>query len=328
MARLNEVSEGGADVRQFVEELVTNLRGLLLARSGSDAALTGEFSSADLEWLRGQAAYWSVGSLITLVAALNDALARTRDAFQFQVQVELALLAVCDEGQGIAAQPLAAPTPRPAIAAPVAAPVAPLAPIAPATPVVYAEPAPAPVAATPIPAPTPGIQDPPATYTTTAAEIPQAPSTEREAVVQAASEPVTPAPADVSTVAAPPAGDDAASLAFARERWADVKEAVARKMTVAAVMSTSRPLRVEGDLLVIGLETAFNLKNAEKPVNRPEIEKAVAAALRRPYRVKFALTSSEIGAPSLFDDPVINFAARTFGGEPRLLSEGTSPDLS
>src|SRR6202022_4350323 len=47
-------------------------------------------------WLRERAPAWSVGALMRLVQTLSESLARTRDAAQFQVQTEVALLTACD----------------------------------------------------------------------------------------------------------------------------------------------------------------------------------------------------------------------------------------
>ena len=96
MALLSDAAEGGADLRLFVEELVLHLRALLLLRTGADARLTDELPADEVAWLRERAPAWSVGALMRLVQTLSEALARTRDAQQFQVQTEVALLTACD----------------------------------------------------------------------------------------------------------------------------------------------------------------------------------------------------------------------------------------
>ena len=73
-----------------------HLRALLLLRTGADARLTDELPADEVAWLRERAPAWSVGALMQLVQTLSDALARTRDAQQFQVQTEVALLTACD----------------------------------------------------------------------------------------------------------------------------------------------------------------------------------------------------------------------------------------
>src|SRR5207237_7179989 len=79
MALLADISEGGADLRLFVDELLVHLRALLLLRTGADARLSDELPADEVDWLRARAAGWSVGVLIRLVQELSNALARTRD---------------------------------------------------------------------------------------------------------------------------------------------------------------------------------------------------------------------------------------------------------
>ncbi len=151
MAQVADVAEGGADLRQFVEELITAMRALLLVRAGADARLATELPADDVERLRRLAPSWTVGGLSAPIQELTNALARTRDAQQFQVQIELALLAAC-----------AVPEAQPTTGAPVASAEAPLPAVS------VASPSPAPPAPPvdvpsqePVPAPTPA-ESPPA----------------------------------------------------------------------------------------------------------------------------------------------------------------------
>src|SRR6266568_3578812 len=96
MAVLSDAAEGGADLRLFADELVVHLRALMLLRTGADARLADELPHDEVAWLRQRAPAWSIGALMQLVQTLSDALARTRDAAQFQVQIEVALLTACD----------------------------------------------------------------------------------------------------------------------------------------------------------------------------------------------------------------------------------------
>jgi DNA polymerase III subunit gamma/tau len=115
MAHVADVAEGGADLRQFVEELVTALRGVLLVRAGADARVAMEFGAEDVAWLQAQAPAWTVGALSELLQQLTNALARVRDAQQFQVQTELALLAAATVPDHAGLAPTAR-TPSPAVA--------------------------------------------------------------------------------------------------------------------------------------------------------------------------------------------------------------------
>jgi hypothetical protein len=98
-------------------------------------------------------------------------------------------------------------------------------------------------------------------------------------------------------------------------RWADVVEHVtARKRMLGVLMSSAQPLAIEenGERLVVGFGTSFNLKKAELAANRQAIEEGVRHVLGRHYRLRYTLTEGR-----LEDDPVISYAVQKFGGRPR-----------
>jgi hypothetical protein len=196
-----------------------------------------------------------------LVQTLSDALARTKDAQQFQIQTEVALLAACDlETTALMAPPprreAPAPQPRGREAAP-------------AGPVLTAE---AEVVAGPV-----------------EASVPEP-------------EPVAPAPAANGALAA---------------KWADVVDAVKeRNPLLASNLSSAQPIAIDESVITVAFSTEFNRKGAEKSTNRMVIE----SALKRVYGTELHLKAvADGGSASLLDDPVINFAQRTFGGQPKRL---------
>ncbi len=308
MGVVAEIAEGGADLRQFVDELVSNLRALLLMRSGADASLASEFPFEDLVWLRSQAPSWTVGGLIALVRDLATALARTRDAQQFQVQVELALLGASQDGLLARDVPPVPAAPRPQAAA--------------------SRQASASLAAQPVekvtgPAAGHAVAERSAATATGAA--PTQPSEPQAAsAATAVPEAVVEVPPASPAVEAPV---EPLEIALAVQRWPDVVELVrARKPLVAAAMSTARPLRIEGQTLVVDFGTRFHRGTAEKTANRPIIEAAIKQAVGQELRLRCTVGSEGETGSSLFDDPVINFAARTFGGEPRRVPPTASGD--
>ena len=251
MAVMSDAAEGGADLRLFVDELIMHLRALLLLRAGADARLSDELPQDEVMWLRERAAAWSMGTLMQLVQTLSDALARTRDAAQFQVQTEVALLAACDVGELAIAPPPPLPAPAPT---PVEAPAAQAPPLSP-------------------PPPPP----PPASPTPT-------PRTD-------------------------------ASLAG---KWADVIDAVKeRNGLLASNLSSAQPVSIENSVINVAFSTEFNRKTAEKSTNRQLIESALKRVYGTDLRMNGTVANGE--AASLLDDPVINFAQRTFGGQPKRL---------
>jgi DNA polymerase-3 subunit gamma/tau len=271
MGTVADVAEGGADLRLFVDELVVHLRAVLLLRTGADARLTDELPTDEVDWLRERAPSWSVGALMRLLQVLSDALARTRDAQQFQVQAEVALLMACDVET-------AAPMPAAAVAAPAPEVRAPES---------VAEPK-------PVVAPVP-VAEP-----------------------EAFAAPATP------TAHAP---DGVPSAEALKSRWPDVIDHVkARKPILGALLSSARPVAVDDGVLTVAFETEFNRKRAEIGANRQAIEAGLEHALGRAYRLRCTVGSAADGSPSLLEDPVINYAARTFGGQPRRVA-GDQPQL-
>jgi DNA polymerase-3 subunit gamma/tau len=258
MTVLSDAAEGGADLRLFAEELVVHLRALLLLRSGADARLTDELPEDEVAWLRERAPAWSVGALMRLVQTLSESLARTRDAAQFQVQLEVAVLTACDLES---LPPLVSGHPVTTVAAPVETKIVP-----------RAEP--------------PNRVQPP----------------------QAAEESVT----QEVQPAAPIAAD-----ATLKSRWPDVIDQVkARNPILASLLGSAQPLGIEDNLLVVAFGTDFNRKSAEKSTHRQLIETAFERVYGTAYRLRCTVDKHSDSTPSLLDDPVINYAARTFGGQP------------
>ncbi|MBI4494327.1 MAG: DNA polymerase III subunit gamma/tau [Chloroflexi bacterium] len=94
------VMEDGVDLRQFVGEVVTYLRGLMLARTGAAAALRGDFSTEDLDWLQAHARRWAPERLLALTRSLAEGTARLRDTLHLELHLELAVLESCAGERG------------------------------------------------------------------------------------------------------------------------------------------------------------------------------------------------------------------------------------
>jgi DNA polymerase III subunit gamma/tau len=288
MAVVADAAEGGADLRLLADELVVHLRALMLLRSGADARLSDELPADEVAWLRERAPAWSLGVLMQLIQTLSDALARTRDASQFQVQTEVALLTACDVEGSVprpVPPPASAPAPPPAVTAAVAHTPAPPA----SAPEVHSAPPPEPVRATTSVDSTPGVGA----------------NTEPPNGSGAPAEP--PAPTETESVA--PRGE-----AQLRSRWLDVVDHVQRRNTLlAAMVRSAQPVALEDTLLTVAFSTELNRKSAERSTSRQLIEAAFERVYGTAYRLK-AVVAEESG---LLDDPVINFAQRTFGGQPK-----------
>src|SRR5262249_39573107 len=117
----------------------------------------------------------------------------------------------------------------------------------------------------------------------------------------------------------PPSPD--ADVSALRARWPDVVDYVtSRRRMLGVMMSSAQPLRLDNETLVVGFGTDFNLKRAELAANRQAIEEGVRHVFGQPYRLRCTLAAA--GSPGLLDDPVINYAVRTFGGQPRRVESG------
>ncbi|MCA1646291.1 MAG: DNA polymerase III subunit gamma/tau [Chloroflexi bacterium] len=288
MAVISDAAEGGADLRLFAEELVVHLRALLLLRTGADVRLTDELPDAEVAWLRERAPAWSVGTLMRLVQTLSDALARTRDAQQFQVQTEVALLTACDV-EGLAPPPVA-----------------------------FAPAAARGQSSTPIDDEDGGDHDDPEATAVPARGDAPGPSASTRAPDGSA--PVVAAPARV-----PDGGSPAAQAAVVaadgalKLRWPDVVEQVkTRNSLLGSTLGSAHPLRLEKNVLIVAFATEFNRKTADKTTSRQLIETAFGRVYGTAYRLRCIVSSpAEAGVGGLLDDPVINYATRTFGGQPK-----------
>jgi hypothetical protein len=207
-----------------------------------------------------------------LVQTLSDALARTRDAAQFQVQTEVALLTACD--------------------------------------VEALTPAPAPVRTVPTPAPAPPPPVDEHVALATAEPTPPEETVSEETVAED-----TVIEETVILVDTPPPTPPLSNDTTLHTRWPDVVEQVQRRSPLlAAFVSSAQPLTLDDSVLTVAFSTDHNRKSAERANHRQVIEAAFQRVYGAPYRLR-AVVASETG--SLLDDPVINFAQRTFGGQPK-----------
>jgi hypothetical protein len=134
---------------------------------------------------------------------------------------------------------------------------------------------------------------------------------------------VPPAPADLAP--SPPvvasAGPDALSLKVIQARWPDVVEHV---LAHRRIQGLSRALvAVEdgehGQRLVLGFGNDVYLNRAQAAKNRQALEDSIQAVLGRRYALRYTRVSDDLD-----DDPVISYAVRAFGGQPRRIDEDVS----
>jgi hypothetical protein len=74
---------------------------------------------------------------------------------------------------------------------------------------------------------------------------------------------------------------------------------------------------LEGNALVVAFASDFNRKSAERSSHRQLIETAFQRVYGAPYGLRCTVDRQPDSGASLLDDPVINYAQRTFGGQPK-----------
>ena len=89
------------------------------------------------------------------------------------------------------------------------------------------------------------------------------------------------------------------------------------------MVRSAQPLALEESVLTVAFSTELNRKSAERSTSRQLIETAFERVYGTAYRLK-AVVASDGG--NLLDDPVINFAQRTFGGQPKRVSSDVPKD--
>lgn len=86
---LEQISEEGADLRQFLDEVVFYLRGALLARSGAGPSLEIQFGHDERVWLEELATRWAPGQVLGMLRSFSEIDSRGRDEHHVLVRAEL-----------------------------------------------------------------------------------------------------------------------------------------------------------------------------------------------------------------------------------------------
>jgi DNA polymerase-3 subunit gamma/tau len=278
---LEDVAQEGADLRQFLDEVVFYLRGALLIRAGSDAATAADFGPDEREWLREVAQRWSPGEITTILRAYGEAETASVDDQQLLIRLELATVT----STGLAG----------AVEAPAVHAVAPL----PEVPRSAATPSPG------IPGPgSPPLPSPP----------PQGGREEATAPPQAGGKGVTGAadspPAPAQTLAA----QHGLSLAAIEARWPAIVERFQADVLAKLLLIRVAPAQVEnGCVTLAGRLDALDLRRLEEKCRR-SLEALLAEDFGVGLLVRFV--ASDAQAPSLGEpaESVDDYATSLFGG--------------
>jgi DNA polymerase-3 subunit gamma/tau len=163
---------------------------------------------------------------------------------------------------------------------------------------------------------------------------PAKPSAAREAPVQRAAqpgpapEPPAAEPARAAPRATAPASEPAAesasevglALSDIKRRWSQVKAAARKQhISVSSLINSCHPVKVEGNLVVLGTNAAIVVEKLGQAGTPAKVEAALSEALGQPCRFKVVLLSAAEARGGLdeevAEDGVLAIALRDLGGK-------------
>jgi len=268
LAIIHEALSAGADARQFCRQMVVYLRQLLLLHTGG-RELQLPVSDEQKQQMLALVQQTERSGLITAVKRFQEAAMTPASSWQPQLPLELAFIELLPGSQAVlatAVEPVGAELERPL---PVAAQVTPQSEPQTVTPI--------PASPPPVIAPVADIQaasPPPAS--------PQTGTGETEAV---------PPPAKESPpAAAPPAAatGDALALPLVVGHWREMMRLVlVQNRNLGALLSSAKPLGVEGDVVVIGFDfPLLKQKFDQTPQAVSLVAEGLAKAMGRPCQLR------------------------------------------
>ena len=316
---LVELASGGADLRLFAADLASDLRGLLFAGAGASQVLRSEFSAEDLAWFEAEAGNWQPATLNRLLQSVVDALARIRDGGQFQLYLELAILAAASPEpaalltQRTASLPGAEQPPRaPGLEAAVSVSEA----------AARTEPTQRPIADLPAQEEVEVVDS--AATPARAEQLGGQPSA-LAATVALVDAPLDDSPSEAVPLTAKDPASAPINLEDVRRRWPRVVDWVAKhKPLVSSYLEPAELRELSDDCLVLGFAFKVHHERLADPKNRNLVEQACEAVLGQSLRVRCErIALADDGARSDLDleDPVLSFALDRFGGRAELLGQ-------
>ncbi len=285
---LEDLVQEGADLRQFLGEVLFDLRGALLARVGADSAIASDFGQDQWEWLQGIAQRWTPATLAAALREFAELDGPGLDERQLLLRFELAVAKVA----GFPAEEIRPPSPTARsseLRAPDSPPAAP--PIPEQHPSEIAPPAPA-------SPPTMVRETPPSARAPTmpAAATPSpADDTHDSPLAVADSRPSEPA----APAAVVPAGVAMPSLAKVEGHWASIVDRFTGSLFGKMMLSRVRPIGLQDGVLTVGGKMdALELKQIE--LCRNGVERLLLEDVGVSLQVRFVADDrvSTISAPT------------------------------
>jgi DNA polymerase-3 subunit gamma/tau len=305
------VAAQGADLRQFARDVVERLRSLMLLKAGGDPALL-DATEDELAVLHEQARAGDVADFLAWVRLFSGLDVQLRSSAIPQLPLEMAVVEALtmptrDEGRRTKddqkqAAELRRPSPRSsAPATPARAPAPPSNGHA-ATPPVEQVPARR-VAETPA---SPPVEHAPPAEETKPASVEIAPPAEM--INDDLSVPAAAATQhndeDASAIAA--ANADVAVFEQVENAWPDVVRdvRVENKMVQALLNSGVRPVDVQGDVVVLEVDSEFLMSRLDQPKSRAIIETILSKWMGQPYRIQCVVKAQQRDNPHTLREQV------------------------
>jgi DNA polymerase-3 subunit gamma/tau len=282
---INQAIDGGAEPRQFLGEILDQLRALLMLRLGGEENLENLGAEAVAEMRRiAQRTDVPLGLLVRAIRLFNDAGQALRNASRPQLPLELAFVEATLRDE-LAAQPLATASAAaaPAVGAVSSAP----------KPVTSPEPIMAAPAAVEPPTPAPPEEEVP--------QIPLPPQAEKlrpgaenkpdgalagQNRPKRARQDAPPAEEQATLPAAEPARP-AVTLDWVRGNWNRILMKVRpRSSNVRALLNSAYPVGLQGNRLVLGCEAGFHRDTLAEDKRRHLVEEVCSEVLGTPIQIE------------------------------------------
>ena len=326
----------GSDLRQLAFDALEHTRSLLLMKSAPEAESSLEMAPEDRPRLIAQAESLSGAALLRTLDLLGKAIIEMRNAPNHRLLLEVALvrsaapetdpspngllgrierlerrIGIAGPAPAASAQPAG---PAPAASAQPAGP-APAASAQPAAPAPEPAPKPAP---SPVPAAQQAESAPPASSNQVEAPATAVPPAAKR--TPAASQPVEAEPPQVETerqeaaTLPPPApSPDGVGFGHVKDAWpAVMKETNKASKRIGAFLHSSRPVSLDGNDLVVEVQSGFHAQAMTEPRNREVLIEALYSALGVRPMVRFVERGQDpaaAGPAVVEDEPQIADAA-------------------
>ena len=311
---LEDMFREGADLRQFVDELLFYLRGVLLARVGAEAAIAGDFGGEELYWIRASAQQCSPAEISEILRLFGDLTAVGTDERRLVIRLELATVSAT-RLRAAPDAPAATPSSVPAFVRPGAHdPAQPAVRVPEAVPQQVSSESPAYDAQQ-------GLarrEDPDADLRAIPSSAPPGSAPGPDSGESSVDPPglLPPSSGDADTVTTARAAQSTLSLAVIQARWPLLLEEFQGPLLAKMLLHQVVPEAYDGGVLMLaGPVDQLDLQRLEGQY-RPALEASLTRELGLPIRVRFR--AGEVGDESPVGEdelPISEFARSLFGGE-------------